>query len=552
MVKQVLAVMNKEIRGLHEAAYLLAAFTFLAQLLSLVRDRVFAHFFGAGPTLDAYFAAFRIPDFTFAFLTLFVSSFALIPLLERHGGAATDSARRLIGSTLAAFGVVSIILSLALYALLPHLVPFLFGGFSEAAQAQTVALSGIMLLQPLLLGLSSVMTSVVQSSRKFVLYALAPVFYNIGIIIGALFLYPSLGITGLAWGVVLGALLHLSVQVIPVALSGSAHLPLFDGAWFADIKSVAMLSAPRALALGANQLVLLAFAVAGSLAVAGSVSVLMFGFNLQSVPLAVIGVSYASALFPSLSALFEKGDRETFAKEVWTAVRHITLWTMLAIALMVVLRAHIVRVILGSGAFTWADTRLTAAILAGFVISLVAQATILIFSRAYYAAGRSFEPIAVNVGAALFASAASVVALLWFKGASLTRYFFEDLFRVADIPGTEVVMLALAYSAVMLTAALVFAILYGRRFGFDRGALKSMFFSFAAAVIAAFSTYGTLQLFGPLLPTDTFLGIFAQGAAGATFGVLSWAVTLTVIKSEDFAEVRSVVSRILKDRSTVA
>lgn len=542
--------MNREIRGLHEAAYLLAVFTFLAQILALVRDRVFAHFFGAGPTLDAYFAAFRIPDIAFALLTLFVSSFALIPLLEERGGAKSESARRLIGSALGVFGIVSIVLSALVFLFLPTIVPALFGGFEAAVQQETILLSGIMLLQPLLLGLSSIMASVAQSTRKFILYALAPVFYNVGIIIGALFLYPALGIIGLAWGVVVGAALHASVQALPLILFKAGGMPLFDGAWLADAKRVALLSAPRALALGANQLVLLAFAVAGSLAAAGSVSVIMFGFNLQSVPLAVIGVSYASALFPSLASLFARGDTETFKKEVWAAVRHIMLWTMLAIALMVVLRAHIVRVILGSGAFTWADTRLTAAVLAGFVISLAAQAVILIFSRAYYAAGRSLEPIIINVGAALIASAASLVALMWFRTATATRYFFEDLFRIEGIPGTEVVMLALAYSAVMLAAALIFALVYGTRFGFDRRTNASVFFSFAAAVIGGSVCYGTLQLFGPLLPTETFFGIFAQGAAGGIAGAAAWAGTLFALRSREFSEVRGIITKIVAPKAS--
>lgn len=546
MVGKILSAMNKQIRGLHEAAYLLAVFSFLSQVLALIRDRTFAHFFGASATLDAYFAAFRVPDIVFALFTLFVSSFALVPMLAERGGPKSEASRRLLGSVLLTLGVASVVFGALLFALAPTLVPMLFPGFSAALSGQVILLSRIMLLQPVVLGLSSVVASVIQSSQKFFLFALAPIFYNLGIVVGALFLYPTLGITGLAWGVVLGALLHFLVQSVPSVLHDRSFLPLIPLRPLSDMRRVITLSLPRALALSAQQFLLLSFASIASLAALGSVSVMTFGFNLQSVPLSVIGVSYAAALFPSLSLLFAKGDRGTFVKEVWVAVRHTVLWIMPAIMLMIVLRAHIVRVVLGSGAFTWADTRLTAAVLAGFVVSLVAQAAILIFSRAYYAAGRSLEPILINVGAALAASALAAGGVFWFREATLGRFFIEDLFRVSGIPGTEVIMIALSYTLVTLVFAVVFAYLFARRFGFEMRTARSLFFSFAASVFAAFAAYGVLQLAGPLLPTDTFLGIFAQGAAAGAFGLLIWAATLILLKSRDFSEAVAVFFRLLR------
>ncbi|MEK7613703.1 MAG: lipid II flippase MurJ [Patescibacteria group bacterium] len=545
MVGKVLSAMSKEIRGLHEAAYLLAIFTFVGQILSLVRDRTFAHFFGAGELLDAYFAAFRIPDLTFAFLTLFVSSFALIPLLEKRGGVQSSDTARLFGSIFAVFGVVSIFASTILYFVLPVLVPVIFPVFASSTQAVVVELSRVMLLQPVLLGLSLIVGSIVQATRKFFIYAIAPVVYNLGIIFGIVVLFPKFGTVGLAWGVVIGALLHLCIQLIPLVYTGNFVVPRVSRQWLQDIREVVILSLPRSLAVGVHQIVLFSFAVVGALSVAGSASVLMFGFNLQSVPLSIIGVSYASALFPSLAALYAKGDRELFAKEVWAAVRHLCLWIFLAVSLMIVLRAHIVRVILGTGAFTWSDTRLTAAVLAGFVISLVAQSLILIFSRAYYAAGRQRTPIAINVGAALFASVLSYGAFLWARGEHVLRFFVEDLFRVGGIPGTEVVFVALAYSLVMLVAAVIFALLYARDFGFEKRVTKSLLFSFYASVTAGAATYATLQIFGPLLPTDTFLGIFTQGALSGLVGVFVWGGTLLLVRSQELKEVINVVRRLL-------
>ena len=552
MVSEVLSRMNKEIRGLHEAAYLLAIFAFLSQILALVRDRAFAHFFGAGPTLDAYFAAFRIPDFVFAILTLFVSSFALIPLISKRGGLETESTKRLLGSVLGVFGVVSIIISYFLFLYVPSIVPTIFPGFDTETQGTVVLLSRIMLLQPIILGLSSIIASVIQSSRRFILYALAPIFYNLGIIFGAIFLYPIIGVSGLGWGVVLGALLHFFIQLFPILLHQKNFGVLFSKTWMSDILEVSRISFPRALALSANQFLLLFLIGVASLAAAGSVASISFAFNLQSVPLSIIGVSYAAAVFPALASMFSKNEIESFVYEVWATVRHIVFWTMPAIALMVVLRAHIVRVILGSGEFTWNDTRLTAAILAAFVISLVAQATILIFSRAYYAAGKSIEPIIINIGTALVAGLSAYFSVTWFKDATTARFFFENLFRISEIPGSETIMIALSYSTTLVVGVVIFAFIFSKKFGFDRSLWKTMFFSFSASVMAAAFAYLTLQAFGPLLPTETFVGIFIQGLVAGIVGILAWALTLYLLKSLEFKEVLEIVSRLLKKRKSDA
>jgi putative peptidoglycan lipid II flippase len=532
-----LAFMNREIRGLHEAAYLLALFAFLSQVLALARDRVFAHFFGAGHILDAYFAAFKIPDLLFAYITLFVSSFALIPLLAARGGVEDGRARSLLGSVFFSFGFFSILMAGILFVVMPILVPFLFPGFSTTTQESVVMLSRIMLLQPLLLGFSSIIASVVQSARKFVLYALAPIFYNLGIIVGALFLYPVLGIAGLGWGVVLGASAHFAIQIIPFFMGSVRVAPRFSRTILADTYAVVRASLPRALALSSNQILMLVLMSSASVAAVGSVAAFSFAFNLQSVPLSIIGVSYASALFPALAALFVKGEREAFTFEVWTAVRHIIFWTTPAIVLMIVLRAHIVRVILGSGAFSWNDTRLTAAILAAFLVSLIAQALLLIFSRAYYATHKEWTPIIMNIGIAVGAGICAYLGFQWFHAVPSVQYFIEHVFRIDGISGSGVVMLALGYSFALIVGVFIFSILFAIQFGFDTRVLHTLSCTAVASIFAGSAAYGTRILFGPLLPSDTFVGIFLQASIAGVSGGCAWALALWLVKSREFSEV---------------
>jgi putative peptidoglycan lipid II flippase len=538
MVRGVLAAMTRPIRGLHEAAYVLAGFSVLSQILALVRDRTFANLFGAGPTLDAYFAAFRIPDLVFAFLTLFVSSFALVPLLS---GREREEQGVIVGNVLFTFGIAAIFICGILFFLIPFIIPFLFPGFAPKTLETTILLSRIMLVQPVLLGLSSIATSVVQVLRQFIIFALAPILYNVGIIAGAVFLYPKIGISGLAWGVVFGALLHLGAQVIPL-LGHARHIvrPSF-AALKASIVEVALPSMPRALALSAQQVLLLAFASIASITAAGTVSALSLAFNLQSVPLTIIGVSYAAAIFPALSSLIAKGEKSLFREEVWASIRHIIFWTFPAIMMTIVLRAHIVRVVLGSGAFSWDDTRLTAAILASFALSLIAQSVILIFSRAYYAAHSTLVPILVNVGGALSAGASAYIGVMWVSASPAARFFIEALFRISDVPGTSVLMIPLVYSVTMILVALLFGILFGRRFGFERAVGRTFASSFSASVLGAAGAYGILQLSAPLLLQTTFFGIFTQGILAGFAGLFLWVFFLFVMKSDELKEISKVV-----------
>lgn len=535
MVRSILALLDREIRGLHEAAYLLAGFSLFSQILALVRDRTFAHYFGAGPELDMYFAAFRVPDATFALLTLFVSSFALIPLFSSR----SEGERvRVLKSLLFFFGVVAVPLTVIAAYSLDSVMPYFVPGFSPQALEETTMLARVMLLQPVLLGISSIVSSYVQSERKFVLFALAPIFYNIGIIIGALFLYPTMGSIGLAWGVVLGAGLHLAVQLMPLKRQKQSG----TGLPFSDLfRQVIVPSVPRSAALMANQLLLISYAAIASVIAVGSVSAMTFAFNLQSVPLTVIGLSYASALFPALATLAHKGEWEAYAIEVWATVRHILFWLLPATMFLIVLRAHVVRVVLGSGAFSWDDTRLTAAMLALFCVSLVAQALILVFSRAYYAAGKTLLPILLNVGGALFAGVCAYYAVFVASNVSAVQYFFETLLRVSDVPGTLVLMIPVAYTAAMLLTALLFATLFAVRYGFDSEVLRSVGASFSASVLGALAAYAALQAFGPLLPTNTFIGIFTQGAVAGVIGLSVWAAILALMRSNEFADVRALV-----------
>ena len=204
MVRKLLNRIAAPVRGLHQAAYLLAALTFASQALALLRDRTFAHTFGAGPVLDLYYAAFRVPDLVFALVSSLVSAYVIIP---RITGMDRETTRKLLSESASFLLGVGGAICLALALFMPQLLALLYPDLAiSARQAEFVLLARILLLQPILLGLSGVLASVTQVHRRFFIFALSPVLYNLGIIFGILFLYPRFGLPGIGAGVVMGAL----------------------------------------------------------------------------------------------------------------------------------------------------------------------------------------------------------------------------------------------------------------------------------------------------------------------------------------------------------
>jgi putative peptidoglycan lipid II flippase len=374
------------IQGLHQAAYLLAGLTLASQMLSLLRDRTFAHTFGAGQVLDLYYAAFRVPDLVFAIVSSLVSAYVIIP---RIAHAEPTAVRRLLSETatflLVAGGVVCAVLAVLMPELLTALFPNLMQGSESGA---FVLLARLLLIQPILLGLSGIVSSVTQVHRRFALFALSPVLYNLGIIVGTVYGYPLFGLPGIGLGVVLGALAYLLVQV-PV-LASSGVMPHLMWPKLRDMLPIVRDSVPRSLALGMNSITALALTAVASRMSSGAVSVFTFATNLAAVPLALIGSSYAVAAFPALSEASD--DRAAFANILSASARHILVWSLVSFGLIIALRAHVVRVILGTGAFDWEATRLTAALFVVLAFGLAADALELLFNRALYAARQSWRP----------------------------------------------------------------------------------------------------------------------------------------------------------------
>jgi len=543
-MERIMRLFNKEFSKISEAAFVLGFFTLMSQILALFRDRLFAGRIGTGEILDVYYAAFRIPDLLFVLGASLVSVSILMPFFNEKREQSHATGRKFLDHIFSSFFLFMIVVSVVLIIIMPRLTSGLYPGFSGETLSNTIMLSRIMMFSPILLGLSGLFSTITQTFKKFFIVALSPVFYNIGIISGIVFLYPIFGIAGLAYGVIAGAILHMLIQLPVVVRQGFLPRFTFNINW-ADIRTVLKHSLPRTITLSMSKIVFLVFVSLASTLVAGTISVFNLSYNLQSVPLAIIGVSYSVAAFPILVDYFHQKKYQEFISHVIGPIRQIIFWSLPVIVLFVVLRAQIVRVIFGTGSFDWSDTRLTAASLALFIISIAAQSIVLLLVRAYYAAGRTWKPLWITLTSGIMTIGLAFVFTHFYNTVPGIQNFFETILRIKNVPGSGVVMLSLAYSIGMFIQMVWIWISFKRDFKHqpNSGISRSFVESLSASLLMGIASYIMLQVTDVWFNSDTLIGVFTHGFLAGVIGLVVAVTTLVLIKNQEIMLVAGVIKR---------
>ncbi len=487
-------------RFLPSGVLAIAVCSVASRFLGLLRDRLLAGSFGAGPVLDAYYAAFKIPDFIFNTFVLGALAAALVPTYVRERsttgpGAAQATARSvflLLSTFLTACTAVA-----AVWA--PQVVSVLAPGFPPETAALTVSLTRVMLLSVVVFGASNVVSCVLQAERAFLAFSLAPVLYNVGIILGLLTFVRWFGPTALGWGVVLGSLLHLGIQLPALYRTGLR----WSWSWHLteSVRRVARLLAPRTLGLAAASLGQLITARFVSHLATGSVAAFSLATNLQSFPINVFGVSLAVAALPVLSQAYSDRSPAEFGRHFSRNVRRIVFFVLPLAVLYLVLRAHIVRVVLGSGAFNWADTIRTAQVLGFLALAMVSDSLVPLVARGFYAIGNTWYP-ALAGGITVTVNTALLMALHPYGLAGVGIAYVS-----ASLTNLGLLLLGLARYQRDLGAA---EILAGIRWVVPA--------SLAAGAVA----YAVLHLAAGIIPTTTFLGVALNGGIAGAAGLAAY------------------------------
>ena len=525
-----LGFLNREVASFHAAALIMGGALLASKLLGLFRDRLLAAEFGAGDTLDVYYAAFQIPDLLYTIFLVGAASAAVLPVFLSYERRSQDEAERFIGNLLTIFSAGALVFVIAAIIAAPWLVKLVVPGFSAAKLLSVVHLTRLMMMGTVFLGAASILSSVLQARRYFFVFALPPIAYNLGIITGIVVLVPWLGVSGLAAGVVLGGILQVVIQLPAFAGMGFRIRPAFsirEPGFIAVVRT----SLPRVLALTMSQITIVVLAATASLFASGSISVFKLAANLLYVPVGLFGVSYALAMFPKLSASSLAGEGKAFREHVVIGVRNILFWTVPAAAIAIVLRAHLVRVILGSGAFNWEDTRLVAAVLAVLAVAIVSESLLPLILRAFYALGNTRSPLMWDIlGSAATIAFAGIFAV-WFSWHPEALAFLARMLRIGDLAAPKILAVAFGFllGSLLNVGLLFFALqrVVRERFGTSFDFEIAAFFNMAgAALLAGCAAYAALLPFPSLVSTNTFIGIFLQGLVSGIVGILVYAGVL--------------------------
>ncbi|MES2209021.1 MAG: murein biosynthesis integral membrane protein MurJ [Chloroflexota bacterium] len=482
--------------GFVRAGLVLSGTFLISRVLGYIRTVVLGTTFGAGPELDTFFAAFRLPDLIFQIVAAGAMGSALIPVLS--GLLATgDRARawRVVGTVVNLMLVVLAVLAVAAFVAAPVLVRLVTPGFDDQAVAMTTDLTRVMLVAPVLLALGSVATSTLNAEGRFTAAAMAPIVYNLAIISGAVLLGPSLGITGLAVGVVVGAFGHLAIQLPAVWRLG--FRPRF-GVDLGDAaaRRVLILLGPRALGLGVSQLTFVVMTALASSLGEGSISAYSIAFAVLQIPLGLIGIPLGIVIFPTLSRDHALGATATFVHLVTRSLRLIGFVTLPIAALGIALRTQVVALLFGYGRFDGEDIDRTAATFGLFLIGLTAHSAIAILARTFYAQQDTRRPVAAAILAVIVNISLGVI-----------------LVGPMGLPG-----LALAIALAAWIEAAVLLVMLGRRErAFDvRGLLAALGLSLAAAAMAGAAAAGVVVALGDAVSPGATRPLLVAGMVSAT------------------------------------
>ncbi|MDP4000840.1 MAG: murein biosynthesis integral membrane protein MurJ [bacterium] len=497
---------NTKTDSLEKATVIIAVFSLLAKLSGLVRDAVLSHNFGTGALIDSYFAAFRIPDFIFNLFFLGTVSVAFIPIFSDYLFKDRPRAYKIASGIINTTVLGTIAISLVALVFINQLVHAIAPGFSGEAFELTKNFTKVLLLSPILLALSSLASSILHTYKKFTVVAIAPLIYNLSIIFGIVVLYPIMGPIGLPLGVVVGALLHFLVQVPQVFFMGfkySFELSIKDPGFIQFWR----LYWPRIFSMGTGQVTLLVATIFGSFLGGGALAVFYYANNLQAVFLSIFAISAAIAVFPTLAELYNQKAEQIFKDVLAKTTIQILYFIVPLSVLMLVLRAQIVRLVLGIGentSFTFADTRIVSLTLGLFVVSLFAQALIPLFLRAFYARHNTMTPV--------------VIGFIIIVINIIATYFLVQMFGV---PG-----MAIAFSLTSIIHLVLLVMELHKKIGHvhDQYLLINSLKIVIGSALASVSAYLSLYMIAPLVNMQTYIGVFIQAVGAGIIGVTIYLV----------------------------
>ncbi len=526
-------ILNSQTKTIKGATFILALSALISAILGLFRDRLLAGYFGAGPETGIYFAAFRIPDLIYRILILGGILVAFLPIFAEYFSESKEKAWEMTNYVLNVFLFLLVAGAIVLFIFTPWLIKFIIPGLDIEYKNTAINLTRLLFFSPILFGLSNIFSGILHYFNRFLVYSLAPIFYNLGIILGIVLLTPQFGIFGAAVGVIFGAFLHFLIQILSAINCGFRYRYLFSFKYPAVIR-IFKLMLPRVFAVAASQINIIIMTALASLISAGSIAIFNFANNIQGLPTGILGPSLATAVFPTFSRFWVNGRKKEFV-ETFSLVLRQGLFLMIPFGVIFfILKTQIVKLILGTGRFGAADVQLTAVSLGFFAFSIFALGLLPYLNRAFFSLQDTKTPtlatlisVFLNIG----------LALAFIKILDSFNFFsnsIRNLFQLQGFQNITVVGLALSLSiAVLVQFFFLLAALYKKIGDYQ---IKAIWQSVLKIILASFLMAVVMRLVLYL-----FSGIFWQTIMASAIGILTFLAAARLLKSPEIKLIQSLI-----------
>jgi putative peptidoglycan lipid II flippase len=497
-------------------------------VVGLVRQRIIATRFGTSAELDAFTAANGIPELLFTMLAGGALAFAFIPIYSELKGHDEVGAHRLFSQVVNTILLLTCAAGLLLALIAPNLISARWGiapNFPVEIQALTADLMRVLLLSTVIFAVSSIISGTLHAHQHFLLPALAPTMYSLGIILGAIFLQPSLGVFSLAWGACIGAALHLLIQVPGLIYHRVRWRPLLN--WRDPaLQRVAVLMAPRVLDLFmARASIDWINANLGSGLGEGRVSSLRYAFQLMNTPWTLIGTAIGIAVFPTMAILAARADVQSQRQALSGALRAILTLALPAGVALLVLGRPVIGLLFEGGEFTAESTELVYFALQFYVLALISQSVLEVVVRAFAAQKDTLTPLFVS----FFTTALNIGLAIW-----LSRPLIEG--------GLEHGGLALANGVAVGVESLIgLTILNIRWKGIDA---RRILLDAGRALVASGAMAGAILLFAKFFNPGRLLLFLGGGLIGGfVYLLLAMLLGIREIRTLPLALIRGIIKR---------
>lgn len=384
-----------------QAAFLLMFASVLSYMAGLLRDRALSTTFGATRFTDAYNASFLIPDFFFNLFIAGALSVAFVPVFASYLKTDKRQARE-VANTIITIGTLFLgVLGIVFFFLTPYLIPTIFRHIDSGDHIMIITMTRILLLSPILFCISNALGSILITHKNFLAYALSGFLYNLGIILGIIILHRQIGIYSAAVGAIIGAFLHLSVRFLNILTIKYKYRPRFS-LKHTGIKQVFILMIPKSISLVLWQSMLWVYTLVAYTLQEGSVAAFNYARNLQSFPVSLFGIAFATAVFPFLADHANNQDKKRFSQDFQITLEKILFFSIPAAVGMLILNREIIVIILGGGKFDEVAVTLTSAVLFYFILSIPFESIVHLLARAFYAHKNTLSPMLITFAGVFF------------------------------------------------------------------------------------------------------------------------------------------------------